>query len=118
SSSAGVGGQTGCGDDPGDPNACVQFCGSDFLASKECVNGAWVCPMGFVDSKTCPPVVCPGPPLACEVCGESGWECHPEPACLTSCARLACAECPAGSPGPSIIGACSCSCDDSAQYSC
>ncbi|MFT3767314.1 MAG: hypothetical protein QM820_17585 [Minicystis sp.] len=45
------GGAGGC---PGQTFGCLQFCGSDFFpANAECVGGAWVCPPGTVDPKTC-----------------------------------------------------------------
>ncbi|MFO0757207.1 MAG: hypothetical protein U0359_12000 [Byssovorax sp.] len=115
STSTGAGG--GCA---GPPVQCAQFCGSDFFpAEASCMGSAWVCPPDTVDPATCPEGTCWGLALPCEKCGDAGWECAPSESCLgNSCAGVVCAECPAGGPSSTIIGACACACDASGQYSC
>jgi len=111
-------GSTGTGPCPTAPITCVQGCGSDYLASPTCSAGTWSCPDGFIDISTCPPGTCFGAPLPCEICGPDGWACQPEETCAGSCDGIVCAECPAGGTGTVTLGACSCSCDDSAQFTC
>ena len=107
---------TGACDEP--PPPCAAGCGSDWFPEEaDCLNGAWVCPPGTVNPSDCPPGTCWGPPLTCEVCGPSGWECVLEPSCVGSCNDLVCAVCPE-SPGPVQVGICVCECDANGSTTC
>jgi hypothetical protein len=115
---AGAGNGGAGGACPGSPPLCADDCGSDYFPENaDCVGGAWVCPPGTVNPDDCPPGTCWGPPLQCEVCGPSGWECQPTPECTAGCGGLVCAVCPPGG-GTYYVGACACECDSVGQFGC
>ena len=59
--------------------SCVSSCADAVTVSGICVDGAWVCRPGTVDSSTCPPRGCDEtPPPGCECVG-GAWLCDPDP---------------------------------------
>jgi hypothetical protein len=115
----------GTGEDPQDPKKiddpvigcdgsapyCVDFCGSDWLqAQATCKNDDWVCPAPLRRIDQCPPNTCWGPPASdAEICGPSGWECHPTMNDFETCPDFLCPEC-TGFEGPAKVGECTCDC--------
>ncbi len=95
---------------------CAPGCGGDAFNPATCNGGTWKCPPGEVFVDDCPPGSCFGLPLACETCPD-GWACEPNLECVGSCDGVVCLECPSN-PGPTMIGACECSCSASGEYSC
>jgi hypothetical protein len=111
------GGGGGCAGAP-QIGECIYGCGSDAFEPAICVGDTWVCPVGTVPVKDCPPSSCIGAPLACEICLDD-WVCKPEAACIGACEAIVCGTCNGAPAGMQQIGACSCACDDTGnQYGC
>ena len=80
----GAGGTTDAGDGMGTPSDCVrsempscpQCCGCDALMQAVCEEGEWTCPAGSVDSSTCSPDICQGPPPGTDFdCVDGEYQC-------------------------------------------
>ncbi len=111
------GGDAGGGEcNPEETPWCVDTCGSDYGLQPECVGGAWKCPEGSVDSATCPPGTCWGPPTIGEVCSDGqGWVCDPVATGVTAnCPaqrEMVCPHCN-GFDQPVDRDGCHCACED------
>ena len=101
---------TGCA---GDTPWCASSCGSDALVGEAvCKDDKWFCPEGVLFDD-CPPGTCWGAPTPGEICGESGWECHPDQTgAYQWCPDFMCPEC-TGFEGPVTVDGCHCWCDGS-----
>lgn len=118
SSAAGTSAAGGGSTCEGNAPLCAESCGSDhFPEQGECKGGEWVCPPGTVNPDDCPGTTCWGAPLPCEHCGDEGWMCIPDVACVGSCGGPLCAVCP-DDPSAAQVGGCTCQCTAAGLFEC